>query len=120
MMFLEVGSCVEEGSRLSKQHVGEVLILEGARHIQGIRKSEHWEMVGKERNSRIMHSLAGLVIGYLQMGALKGLVNSSIKEGRGNLYHHSLKHHTFEVIPENPRDGGACWAAVDGVTQSRT
>ena len=57
-------------------------------------------MAGKERNSRIMQSLAGLVIGYLQMEALKGLINSSTKEGTENLYHHSLKHHTLEVIPE--------------------
>lgn len=57
-------------------------------------------MAGKEGNSRIKQSLAGLVIGYLQLEALKGLVNSSVKEGRENLYHHSLKHHTFEVIPE--------------------
>lgn len=70
-----------------------------ARHIHGI-QSQNMEVAGKERNSRIIHSLAGLVIGYLQMEALKGLVNSSIKEGRENLYHHSLKHHTFEIIPE--------------------
>ena len=80
---------MEDGTRLRKQHVGEVLSLE----VQGTFmecKVRMWEVAGKERNSRIIHSLAGLVVGYLQMEALKGLVNSSIKEGRENLYHHSL------------------------------
>ena len=48
MMFLEAGSCMEEGSSLRKQHVGEVLSLGVARHIQGIRKSEHGKWLGKK------------------------------------------------------------------------
>lgn len=60
-----------------------------ARHIRGM-QSQNVGVAGKERNSRIGHSLAGLVVGYLQMEAPKGLVNSSLKEGRENLYHRSL------------------------------
>lgn len=59
MMFLEAGSCVEEGSRLQKQHVGEVLNLEVARHIQGIRKSEHGKWLGKKEtvgSSRVLQA----------------------------------------------------------------
>jgi len=37
---------------------------------------------------------------------------SSIREGNGNPLQYSCL--------ENLRDGGACWAAVYGVTQSRT
>ena len=37
---------------------------------------------------------------------------SSIGEGNGNPLQYSC--------PENPRDGGACWAAIYGVAQSRT
>lgn len=118
MMFLEVGSCVEEGSKAQQAACGRGFDSGRSRHIQGIWKSEHWEMVGKERNSGSCTSLAGLVIGYLQMGALESLqINSSIKEGRKS-YHH-LKH----LRLKSPRESwgwGACWAAVDGVTQSRT
>ena len=37
---------------------------------------------------------------------------SCIGEGNGNPLQYSC--------PENPRDGGACWAAVYGVAQSQT
>ena len=37
---------------------------------------------------------------------------SCIGEGNGNPFHYSCL--------ENPRDRGACWAAIYGVTQSRT
>ena len=37
---------------------------------------------------------------------------SCIRKGNGNAFQYSCL--------ENPRDGGVWWAAVDGVTQSRT
>ena len=40
------------------------------------------------------------------------LRDSSIEEGNGNPFQY--------FFLENPRDRGACWAAIYGVTQSRT
>lgn len=78
---------------------GKVLSLEAARHIQGIEKSKHGKWLEK-KEKRITQSPAGLVIGYLQAEALKGLRNSSTERGRERLHYHASKHHTPEIIPE--------------------
>lgn len=54
----------------------------------------------KRKKKRITQSPAGLVIGYLQAEALKGLRNSSTERGRERLHYRASKHHTSEIIPE--------------------
>ena len=56
----------------------------------------------------MLKNLLGMVGGP---GLIPGL-GISTGEGNGNPLQCSS--------PENPRDGGACWAAVSGVTQGRT
>ena len=65
-----------------------------------------WKIPWMEEPSRLQ-SMGSLRVGHDWATSL-----SCIGEGNGNPLQCSCL--------ENPRDGGACWAAVYGVTQSRT
>ena len=62
-----------------------------------------WQIPWMEKPGRLQ-SMGSLRVGHFSL--------SCIGEENGNPLQRSCL--------ENPRDGGACWAAVSGVTQSRT
>ena len=69
-----------------------------------------WKIPWAEEPGRLQ-SIGSLRIGHGWATSLS-LSLSCIGEGKGNPLQCSCL--------ENPRDGGACWAAIYGVTQSRT
>ena len=69
-----------------------------------------WKIPWMEEPARLK-SMGSLRVGHDWVTSLSLFV-SYIGEGNGNPLQYSC--------PENPRDGGAWWAAVYGVTQSRT
>ena len=69
-----------------------------------------WKIPWMEEPGRL-HSMGSLGVRHTERLHFHFSL-SSIGEGNGNPLQYSCL--------ENPRDGGACWAAVYGVTQSRT
>ena len=75
-----------------------------------------WKIPWTEEPGRLQ-SMGSLRVGHLRVGALSERLHfhfslACIGEGNGNPLQCSCL--------QNPRDGGAWWAAVSGVAQSRT
>ena len=78
--------------------------LDGITDSKDMNLSKLWETVkDKETWPASVHFVGS---------AICGLLDFLLGEGNGNSLQCSCL--------ENPRDGGACWAAVYGVAQSRT
>ena len=115
MNISKLSSVPQEGGRMLQRRIGwpELVYLGERRVGEGQRRQWHPAPVGLPGKSRGRRSLVGCSPwGCEESDTTERLSLSCIGEGNGNPLQCSCL--------ENPRDGGAWWAAIYGVAQSWT